>query len=174
MIDVFLRANTPIADIPKVLAGFDCNRVSVRNGGPTEIWQQTPKGWQKDTPGMTLYEDLTAAYIDLVAYRYERVGYISDLVGDGMVLHLPDTEATEWLVTMEPHRYAIEDAIGCSVNVEHAGQSYVCAAPTFAVSEFKNLTDPATVLGRKILDWVNQIIAAGADQVGMSISVKEL
>lgn len=173
MIDVFLRTNTRITDIPKALAGFDCSRICVRNGGPTEIWQRTEEGWQKDTPGMTLFEDLTSDYIDLIAYRYERVGYISDLVGDGMVLHLDDTEAAEWLAAMEPRRYTIEDAIGCSVNVEHAGQSYVCAFPTFAVSDFKNLTDPATVLGRKILDWVNQIIAAGADQVGMSISVNE-
>lgn len=171
MIDVFLFANTPITNVQAALAGFDCKRVMVRNGGPTEVWQRTPAGWQQDTPGMTLFDDLKADYIGFVAYRYERAGFISGLVGDGMVMPLTGDEAAEWLAVMEPHRYAIEDAIGCSVNVETGGKSYVCAAPIFAISDFKEITDPSTALGVKILVWVKQIQDAGADQVGMSISV---
>lgn len=171
MIDVFLQTNTRIADVRAVLAGFDCQRVLVRNDGPTEVWKRTTAGWEQESPGMTLFEDLTPEYIDLVAYNFKRPGSCSELVGDGMVLVLSDDEAAEWLATAAPHRYVIEDAIGCTVNV--VGKDFVCAAPTFAISEFKRITDVETALGRKILAWIGQVQAAGADQVGMSISKKK-
>lgn len=173
MIDVFLETNTRIADVRAVLAGFDCHCVKVRNGGPTEVWKRTAAGWEQDTPGMTLFEELTPEYIDLVAYHFKRPGSCSELVGDGMVLVLSNEEAAEWLATVAPHRYVIEDAIGCSVNVDAGGKTYICAAPTFAISEFKRITDVETALGRKILAWITQVQAAGADQVGMSITIKD-
>ena len=173
MIDVFLRTNTPIAGIPAALAGFDCERICVRNGGPTEVWQRTPDGWIKDQPGMTLYDDLVPAYIDLSAFRYDRATVTSGVVSDGLTLRLSDVEASEWLAAMEEHRYAIEDAIGCSVNVDNAGRTIDCAAALFAVSDFKNITDPAIPLGKKLLAWVDRIVARGADQVGIAISLGE-
>ena len=179
MIDVFLRTNTPIADVKAALSGFDCNCVLVRNGGPTELWERSPDGWKKGAAGMTLYEDLTPTFIGFSGYRYERPGCLSDLVKkpgcyDGMPLDLDSVEAEEWLASMAwpGHRYALEDAIDCSINVEHEGEVIECAAPTFALSDFKNLLDPDTPLGQKLLAWVDQILQAGADQVGAAISVQ--
>lgn len=169
MIDAFLRTNTPITDIPKALSGFDCNCVLVRNDGPTEIWHRTDEGWERSQPGMTLYEDLRPDYIDLCAYRSEWAA--SDLVEGGMPLVLEHGEAQEWLAAMERNRYALEDAIGCTVAVEHEGQEIICASALFALSEFKSLSKPSTALDKKILAWVDRALAAGADQVGVAIAI---
>jgi hypothetical protein len=173
MIDIFVRTNTPIADVQAALSGFNCNRVMVRNGGPTEVWQRIEDGWRKDQPGLYLYEDLVSTYVDFHACRYERSSMLSDLVIDGMTLHLDSVEAEEWLAAMEKHRYALEDAIGCSVNVEHGAKMIVCAAPLFAVSAFKKFLEPDTTVGRKLLGWVDRILSAGADQVGAAIAIRQ-
>lgn len=120
---------------------------------------------------MVLYDDLESSYIDFDAFRSEYAASV--LVADGMMLRLSDVEAIEWLKMMEAHRYAIEDAIGCTVNVEHAGRSFVCAAAILAISDFKSMTSPITPLTQKLVAWVDQIHAAGADQVGISIAVRE-
>lgn len=170
MIDVFIRVNTPIADIPKALSGFDCKRVLVRNGGPTEVWHQTAdEGWRRDEPGMTLYEDLRPDYIDMAAYLLD--GVVTSPVGDGMPLRLNCAEAREWLTAMERHRYALEDAIGCRVNVERGGEVIVCAAADIALSEFKSITDMSTPLAHKILAWIDRALASGADQINVCIAV---
>lgn len=168
MIDVFIRTNTPIHDVREAFSGFDCNRVCVRNGGPTELWQRTADGWHRDNPGMTLYEDLCAVFIGFDAYLLN--GVISAPVDDGMLLNLDRGDATEWLASMERHRYALEDAIGCSIGVEHEGRVIECASATFGLSEFKALVESSTPLGKRLLEWVDHALAAGADQVSVSIA----
>lgn len=169
MIDIFIRANTPIADIPKVLSGFDCNRVLVRNGGPTTIWQRTAAGWAMDEPGMTLYEALSADYVSLCAYRADAGGSVP--VDGVMMLTLDNEEAREWLASMEYHRYALEDAIGCTVRVEHQGGEIVCAAALFALSDFKWMNRASPELAKKILSWTDTALAAGADQIDAAIAI---
>lgn len=169
MIDVFLRTNTPIRDIRKALGGFDCNRVCVRNGGPTEIWQRTAHGWERDVPGMTLFEDFRPDYIGLDAHRRE--GVVSRPVGDAKPLRMDRTEAQDWLAAMEPNRYALEDAIGCTVGVEHEGKAIVCAWAFIPMSEFKSMTMPTTPLAQKILAWADRALKAGADEISATIAI---
>lgn len=169
MIDILLHANTPVIDIPKALSGFDCNRALVRNGGPTEIWQRTADGWALDKPGMTLYEDLSAEHISLCAYRAEACGSVP--VEGVTVLTLDGEEAFEWLTSIERHRYALEDAIGCTVSVEHQDKEIVCASALFSLSEFKSLNRTSTDLGKKIQAWVDSALKASADQVEAAIAI---
>ncbi|MCA7889054.1 hypothetical protein LGM58_38395 [Burkholderia contaminans] len=170
MIDVFLRVNTPIPDIPKALAGFDCSRVLVRNGGPTEVWKRTAdRCWMRDQPGMTLYEDLRPDYIDLAAFLSR--GVVTGPVGDGMPLLLDPMEAREWLAAMEQHRYAFEDAIGCTVGVEHEDKDIVCAAAHFGLSEFKSMMNWSSPLAQRILVWSDRALAAGADEICASVAI---
>lgn len=173
MIDVFLRTNTPITDIPKALSGFDCQRVLVRNGGPTEIWQRTPEGWARDQPGITVYEDLSHDHIELAAYRAGAGG--SAPVEDIPTLLLEGADASEWLAYMERYRYSLEDAIGCNVDVELQDKTITCAAALFPLSEFKSFHRAPAIpkeLARKILDWVEHALAAGADQIDAVIATR--
>ncbi|QTF59099.1 hypothetical protein [Stutzerimonas frequens] len=172
MIDVFIRTNTAIADIAKALSGFDCNRVQIRNGGPTEIWQRTAEGWVADEPGMTLYEALCADYVSLAAYRADACGSVP--LEDVPHLLLEGGEAKQWLAYMERYRYALEDAIGCTVSVEHQDKEIVCASALFPLSEFKSLhrySAAPTELAKMILSWVDRALAAGADQVDAAIAI---
>lgn len=167
MINVFLKANAPIADIPRALSGLDCERVQVRNGGPTEVWMRSADGWRRDAPGMTLFEDLQPGFVYLEAYRLD--GVMSHPVNEGMPLRLEHTQAREWLAAMERHRYALEDAIGCSIDVLHDGQWVTCASALLPLSEFKSLICTKTPLSTLILAWVDRALAAGADQISVSI-----
>ncbi|WP_107329143.1 hypothetical protein [Metapseudomonas otitidis] len=169
MIDIFLRSAMPVSDIPKMLSGFDCDRVLVRSGGPTSIWQRSADGWAVDVAGMTLYEDLCADHISLCAFRSD--GLITAPVEGEMVLLLEGHEAREWLKSMECYRYAVEDAIGCTVCVDHSGEEILCASALFALSEFKSLNSASTELAKKILAWVDQALAAGADQIEAAIAI---
>ncbi|QUE78367.1 hypothetical protein KCX70_23040 (plasmid) [Stutzerimonas stutzeri] len=168
MIDVFIRANTAVADIAKALSGFDCNRVQIRNGGPTEIWQRTAEGWVKDQPGMTLYEDLSANYIELYGY-VTQCGLTEPI--NAPSLRLSGGEAEEWLMSMERHRYLVEDGIGCSVNADVDGRIIKCAVVTFALSEFKQRAiKPGTELNDRILLWADDMLRAGADAIDVCIA----
>ncbi|GGM25271.1 hypothetical protein ACFQDN_21825 [Pseudomonas asuensis] len=168
MIDVFIRTNTTITDIAKALSGFDCNRVQVRNGGPTEIWQRTSEGWVVDEPGMTLYEDLSANYIEL--YGYVTKHGLTEPI-NAPSLRLSGDEAGEWLASMERRRYLLEDSIGCSVNVAVDGRIVKCAVATFALSEFKQRAiEPGTELNDKILVWAADMLKAGADAIDVCIA----
>jgi hypothetical protein len=118
---------------------------------------------------MTLFEDLCPDYVDLAAYRLD--GVTSSPVGDGMPLRLDRAEAEEWLTAMEPHRYALEDAIGCTVGVDDEGHEIVCAAADLAVSKLKSMTHERTALAQKILVWIDRALATGADQVNVCIAV---
>lgn len=167
MIDVFLNTNTPIKDIPRALRGFESSCVMVRNGGPTEIWQEGPSGWAKREPGLTLYDDLSHEHIELVAYTVDFGGCMSDLVGDGMPLLLTSEEASEWLQHMRRYQYQLEDAIGCSINVKSGP---LCALAAFPLGEFKTMVDENASWGGKVVDWVLKAQRAGADEVGIVIS----
>lgn len=172
MIDVFIRTNTAIADIAKALSGFDCNRVQIRNGGPTEIWQRTAEGWVVDEPGMTVYEALSADYVSLAAYRADAYGSVP--VEDVPPLLLEEHEAKQWLEFMERHRYALEDVIGCTVCVEHQDKEIVCASALFPLSEFKSLhrySAAPTDLASRILGWTDRALADGADQIDAAIAI---
>jgi len=169
VIDVFVRTNTPISDIPKALSGLaDGSRVQVRNGGPTEIWEHTPKGWVKGQPGMTLYEDLSADYVELLGY-VTKYGHTKPI--DAPSLRLASDEAKEWLVSMQRHRYLLEDGIGCSVDADVDGRIVNCAVATFALSEFKQRAiQPGTDLNEKILVWADDMLKAGADSIDVCIA----
>lgn len=169
MIDVFIRTNTPIDDIPKALSGFAAgSTVQVRNGGPTEVWVHTPNGWVKDRPGMTLLECLSSDYIELCGYVNKWA--FSEPV-DAKSLRLTEDEAKQWLASMERHRYLLEDGIGCSVNIEVDNHTLTCAVATFALSEFKqHVTKPGTELNDKILAWADDMLKAGADAIDVCIS----
>lgn len=171
MIDVFLRSNTLIPDIRKALGGLDCNCVLVRNGGPTEIWQRMADGWERDTtPGMTFFEDLLPSYLYFSAFRSEAGGVGNHQVDEVMSLPLSCDEAREWLASMDPHRYALEDALACTVSV--AGVENACVVALFSMAEFKSMTRPSTLLAQKILEWVDRALAAGADRICAVISFR--
>ncbi len=171
MIDVFLRASTPIADIHKVLGGLDCNHVQVRNcGQPTEMWQRKNDGWKRDTtPGRCLYKDLLPDYLGFSAFRSEAGGAGSHLVDEAIDLLLSCGEAREWLEEMALHQYALEDAIGFRHRVD--GVENACAVALLSMSDFKAMTKPSSPLKQKILEWVDRAQAAGADQIGVIIAV---
>ena len=122
---------------------------------------------------MTVYEDLSHDYIDLAAYR---AGAGGSAPVEGMPsLLLEDADASEWLAYMERYRYSLEDAIGCTVGVEHQGKTVTCAAALFPLSEFKSLHRAPAMpreLARKILDWIERALAAGADQIDAAIAIK--
>lgn len=169
MIDIFIKTNTPIDDIPKALSGFaDGSRVQVRNGGPTEVWVYTTNGWIKDRPGITLYEDLSADHIELFGY-VTKWGLTEPI--SAPPLRLAEDEAKEWLASMERRQYLLEDGVGCSVNVDVDGRIVTCAVATFALSEFKqHVIQPGTELNNKILIWVDGILKAGADAIDVCIA----
>lgn len=139
----------------------------VRNGGPTEVWERGPNGWAKRTPGLTLYEHLSHEHVQLIAYTVDFGGCMSDLVGDGMSMMLTREEAAEWLQHMKRYQYQLEDAIGCSINVE---SGRLCALASFPLGEFKTMVDKNASWGGKVADWVLQCQKAGADEVGIAIS----
>lgn len=169
MIDVFIKTNTPIDYIPKALSGLaEGSRVQVRNGGPTEVWAHTTKGWVKDQPGMTLYEDLSADHIELWGY-VTKWGLTEPI--NAPSLRLTEDEAEEWLASMERRRYLLEDGIGCSVNVDVDGRIVKCSVATFALSEFKQYAiEPGTKLNDKILVWADGMLKAGADAIDVCIA----
>lgn len=173
LIDAFLRTNTKLNDVGKVLHGFDCQRVMVRNAGlPTELWQRTADGWRRDRPQMTLFDDLCPKAVELSAFRTAPGGAVIEFVGDDpMALRFNEVEAAEWLAAMEPHRYAVEDAIGCTGGIE--GCEALCAIATFPLADFKSMTVPKTQLGQRVVKWIDRVHAAGADQVGATISIGE-
>lgn len=169
MIDVFIEVNTPIADIRQALNGFACNRVLIRNGGPTEVWQRTGNVWAKTRPGMCLFEDLCSKYVGFFAYYGEGCGML--LVEGFPELILSHDEAREWLSSMRCNHYKIEDAIGSSVGVTVDGREIHCASADIAISEFKSFHYEPTALNRKILDWTRGALSAGADQISAAISI---
>ena len=166
MIDAFLKTNTPILDIASALSGFDSQRVLVRNGGPTEVWERGENGWTLGQPGFTGFNVLCPDHIELVAYTAAFGGGSSELVGDGLALSLTYDEAVAFLAYMERFQYQLEDAIGCSINV--SGRS--CALACFPLGEFKTMVDRTAIWGPKVMDWVIQAQKAGADEVGLVIS----
>lgn len=171
MIDVFIDTNTPIDDIPKALSGFAVgSRVRVRNWGPTELWVHTPNGWEKDQPGMTLYENLSPEHIEL--FGYVNQWGLSEPI-DAQPLRLTESEAKEWLASMQRHQYRLEDGIGCSVNIKVDDHTVTCAVATFALSEFKqHIIQPGTELNNKILAWAGDMLRAGADAIDVCIAWK--
>lgn len=169
MINILVSTNTPIDDIPKALSGFAVeSRVQVRNGGATEVWVHTPKGWVKDQAGITLYEDLSAEYIEF--FGYVNQWGVSEPI-DAQSLRLTNSEAKQWLTSMERHQYSLEDAIGCSVNVCVDDHTVMCASATFSLTEFKqHIIRPGTELNDKILVWSNAMLKAGADAIEVCIA----
>lgn len=166
MIDVFIKTNTPISDIPTALSGFDSKRVQVRNGGATEVWERSDQGWSKDQSGFTLFNQLCPDLFELVAYSAVFGGGYSELIGDGMVLSFANEEAGSLLAYLERYQYQLEDAIGCSINA--AGRS--CALACFPLGTFKAMVDKEASWGGKVVDWVINVQKAGADEVGLVIS----
>lgn len=166
MIDVFLKTNTPIVDVASALSGFDSQRVLVRNGGPTEVWERSENGWAMGKLGFTGFNVLCPDYIELVAYTVAFGGGYSEPVGDGMGLPLNDDEAVAFLAYMERFQYQLEDAIGCSINV--SGRS--CALACIPLGEFKTMVDKTAVWGPKVMAWVIEVQKSGADEVGLVIS----
>lgn len=104
--------------------------------------------------------------MELVAYTVAFGGGFSDCVSDGMALLLSEGEAAALLTHMERYQYQLEDAIGCSINVK--GRS--CALACFSLSEFKKMVDREASWGPKVIAWVKQVQAAGADEVGLVIA----
>lgn len=170
MIDLFIKANTPIEDIPKALTGLPHGfRVQVRNGGATEVWQHTAKGWRSETPGMTLYKDLTPEYIEF--YGFVNTWGKSNMLSDALSLRLTDSEAKIWLASMERHQYCLEDRIGCLVDVILDDRKLRCASAMFSVFELKqSIISPGTAVNDKILAWINDMLKAGADAIDVCIS----
>lgn len=169
MIDVFLKTNTPIQDIPSALSGFQSRRVQVRNGGTTETWEKTSSGWRKQ-PRIGCYEDLCPDHIELIAYTVVFGGGYGEAINDCISLTLPENEAVAWLRHMESYKYDLEDAIGCSINV---GSGRHCALAIFALGEFKTMVDRDAIWGARVVDWFNRAKIAGADEVGIAISHKK-
>lgn len=168
MIDVFVKVNTPMKDVPAMLDGMDASCVMVRNGGPTEVWEKQGGEWQSREPGMTRYDALASDIVELVAYDVTFGGGFSELVGDGMGLRLSKDEADAFITDMKKYHYRVEDAIGCSVNVD--GRS--CALACFPLGEFKTMVDLKAPWGSPVADWINHVKKAGADEVGIVISHK--
>lgn len=177
MVDVFIRTNTPIGDLKKALAGFECNCVMVRDAGaPTEFWRRagSQAEWALDeAPGFSLFEDLTPDCILLEALLSE--GAVSrQLEGDRMSMFLDRESAQEWLDAMKCHRYAFEDAIGCSVGVTYEERDHHCAAAIFPLSTFKGFMQPVTPVMQKVLAWCDAALVAGADEISAAISVARM
>lgn len=176
LIDVFLKTNARIEDIPAALSGFTCQRILVRNGGPSQLWQRNGDAWQQTEPGMTLYEQLTSEYISFYAYTLDRANNSSTLVdGDiniiSVLLSAPESEA--WLESMLKHRYLLEDRIDSTVNAIVNKKTIVCGTASFSILDFKNTLDIESKLGHRLLEWVNRIVPLGADQVVICISLKK-
>lgn len=166
MIDVFLHSNHRIEDIGAFIAGLPCTRVQVRDGGPTQVWERVNGRWKKALPGMTLFEDLTPELIEFCAYRYS-VANVTDcpVEGDERQIRLSPQDAAIWLELVGNRRYVIEDGIGCSVDVPDGDGFRECACCGIGVRDFKDIADPATDLGRRLQEWCEKAVAAGADQV---------
>jgi hypothetical protein len=171
MIDVFINTQAPITDVPAFLAGLGDQRVKLRDGGPTQVWERHAGTWQRDErPGLTLFEDLCPQRIEFTAYRLD--GVMADLVQDGMTLGLEDAEAADWFGLAESHRYKIEDGIGCSCNADHKGGVIEMAMAELDPVDFVNIVDPDSDLGRKVADWARDAVAAGANRLTAFISIK--
>ncbi|HGK7311025.1 hypothetical protein [Aeromonas caviae] len=170
MIDVFIQTNTPIDDIANALSGFAAgSRVQVRNGGPTELWVHTPSGWEKEQPGMILYESLSPKHIEFFGYVTEW-GFTKPI--DARSLRLTENEAKEWLTSMERRQYLLEDGIGCSINMDVDDHVVTCAVVTIALSEFKQYAiQPGGALNDKILAWAGDMLKAGADAIDICIAL---
>lgn len=166
MIDVFLKTNTVIKDIPSALSGFDCQCVQVRNGGATETWKKSSSGWRKQ-PRIGCYEDLCPDHIELIAYTVVFGGGYGEAIDDCMSLTLHKDEADAWLRHMERYKYDLEDAIGCSI---YANSGRNCALAIFALGKFKTMVNVDAIWGPRIVEWFNLAKIAGADEVGIAIS----
>jgi hypothetical protein len=175
LIDVFLRTNTRIEDIPAVLSGFTCQRILVRNGGPSQLWQKSGDTWEQTEPGMALYEDLTTEHISFYPYVLDRKNNSSMTIeGDinELSIILTETESKDWLDSMLSHRYLLEDQIDSTVNAIVNKKTIACGTASFSVIDFKNTLNLETELGHRLLDWVNRMIPLGTDQVVICISLK--
>lgn len=173
MIDVFLHSNHRIENVEAFIAGLPCSRVMVRDGGPTEVWERVNGMWKKALPGMTLFEDLTSELIEFCAYRYSPAN-VTDypIEGDEGRIRLSAQDAALWLELVGNRRYVIEDGIGCSVDVSDGDGFRECACGGIGVRDFKDIADPATDLGRRLQEWCEKAIAAGADQIVAFFSIK--
>lgn len=171
MIDAFLSMNTPLSDIPAALAGFDCHRVMVRDGGQTEIWQKTAEGWQMSEPGMTLFEDLSPEFVEFHAYISAPKSASTRPVEGLSGLTLSLEEGVQWLSAMERHRYAVEDSIGCGVNVADRGKTLNCAASQLSVTDFKRMIPSEGALAEKLFAFVEQALSHGADEICMAVLI---
>lgn len=169
MINVFLKTNTKIKDIPSALSGFDCQYVQVRNGGATEVWEKSSSGWRKQ-PGIGRYEDLCPDHIEFIAYTVIFGGGYGEAIDDCVSLTLQKDEAVAWLQHMERYKYNLEDAIGCSINVE---SGHHCALAILSLGKFKTMVDVDAIWGTRVVEWFNRAKIAGADEVGVAISHKK-
>lgn len=168
-VDVFLKTNTPIQDVPAALRGFDCQRVQVRNGGTTETWERGAGGWRKQ-PRIGCYEDLCSDCVEFSAYTVAFGGGGDPIDGDGMLLSLSEDEATDWLRHMERYKFRLEDAIPCSIQT---ASGHHCALAVFPLGEFKTMVEPDAIWGPRVIDWVRRLRSAGADEVSVAISYKK-
>ena len=185
MITMWLRSMAPIPHVPTALAGFpDGSRVIVRDGGPTQLWTSGPYGWRREEPGMTLFDDLEPSHVSFDAYYFSRASVTNMMVRDAATLRLDEPDAAAWLDAMEPHRYTIEDAIGCTIDVDATLDGHPeaqdsiypdfieCVLASFPTSQMKSMTDPKDPVGARLLAWIDQVAPLGADEISVTIPVR--